>query len=114
MLESRSGRTFPPSGVMLTHPINQPHQHVNPQYIRSQNILILFFEWFITTMHFPIIILLGCALQISKINALNILKTTTTPNGFNSAAMGWNSFGLQAISPTISGWSPLEHSKVLE
>ncbi|TVY47283.1 Alpha-galactosidase 3, partial [Lachnellula cervina] len=54
------------------------------------------------------------ALLAATANALNTLTTTETSNGFNGPAMGWSTFGFQAINPTIPGWAPLVQSNVLE
>lgn len=53
------------------------------------------------------------ALLAATAKGLNILKTTTTPNGFNGPALGWNTFGLQATQ-LVPGWSTLQQSEVLK
>ncbi|KAG2171935.1 hypothetical protein INT43_001411 [Umbelopsis isabellina] len=44
------------------------------------------------------------ASPVKRDNGLTVLKTTTTPDGFHSAATGWNSFGLQANNAVNPNW----------
>jgi alpha-galactosidase len=47
-------------------------------------------------------LLLTVLVSSQDVPSLRILKTTTTPNGFNSPPRGWNSFGLQSNPDAIA------------